>query len=107
MNTAIIKPQWGPLTIVLMVLGFMLWWPIGLAMLAYIIWGEKFGGSADKAQGWMNRQRAWACGPNGHANWRHGYSRHSTSGSAWRREAEAEGDYPAWGPESREELHRR
>jgi hypothetical protein len=59
MNTAIIKPQWGPLTIALMVLGFILWWPLGLAMLAYIIWGEKFGGSAEKAEAWMNRSRAW------------------------------------------------
>ena len=39
MNTAIIKPQWGPLTIALMVLGFVVWWPLGLAMLAYILWG--------------------------------------------------------------------
>ena len=34
MNTAIIKPQWGPLTIALMVLGFVVWWPLGLAALA-------------------------------------------------------------------------
>ena len=42
MNTAIIKPQWGPLTIALMVLGFVVWWPLGLAVLAYILWGERF-----------------------------------------------------------------
>ena len=29
MNTAIIKPQWGPLTIALMVLGFVVFWPLG------------------------------------------------------------------------------
>ena len=44
MNTAIIKPQWGPLTIALMVLGFVIWWPLGLAMLAYIIWGDRLDG---------------------------------------------------------------
>ena len=37
MNTTFIKPQWGPLTIALMVLGFVVFWPLGLAMLAYIL----------------------------------------------------------------------
>ena len=55
MNTAIIKPQWSPLTIALMVLGFIIFWPLGLAMLGYIIWGEKFGGSAEKAQAYWNK----------------------------------------------------
>ena len=31
------KPAW----IVLMVLGFILWWPIGLAILAYILWSGR------------------------------------------------------------------
>ena len=75
MHTAIIKPQWGPLTIALMVLGFIVWWPLGLAILAYILWGEMFGGSAEKAQGFVHRSKAWAeanCGPRN-------YQRH-----AWR-----------------------
>lgn len=55
MNTALIKPQWSPLTITLMVLGFILFWPIGLAVLGYILWGEKFGGSADQAQRYWNK----------------------------------------------------
>jgi hypothetical protein len=76
MNTAIIKPQWGPLTIALMVLGFVVWWPLGLAMLAYILWGEVFGGSAEKAEGWVNRQKAWCGGwqnarHNGYRGWQH------------------------------------
>jgi hypothetical protein len=64
MHTAIIKPQWSPLTIALMVLGFIVFWPLGLAMLAYIIWGERFGGSAERADAWVSRQRARAerCG---------------------------------------------
>jgi hypothetical protein len=84
MHTAIIKPQWGPLTIALMVLGFVIWWPLGLAVLAYILWGEMFGGSAEKAQGFVNRTRSWAenCGPKG----AHGFHRHggfrSYSGNA-------------------------
>jgi hypothetical protein len=76
MNTAIIKPQWGPLTIALMVLGFVVWWPLGLAVLGYILWGEKFGGSSEKAEAWVNKSRSW-CNEqksrhHGHqSNWRH------------------------------------
>jgi len=76
MSTAIIKPQWGFLSIVLMVLGFVVWWPLGLAMLAYVVWGEYFGGSAERAQAFVHRQRHWArtqCGPGG----RHGFRRSS------------------------------
>jgi Protein of unknown function (DUF2852) len=31
------KPIW----IALMILGFMVWWPIGLLVLAYLIWGRR------------------------------------------------------------------
>ena len=82
MHTAIIKPQWGPLTIALMVLGFVLWWPLGLAVLAYILWGEMFGGSAEKAQGFVNRSRSWAenCGPRANGFRHHGFR--NSSGNA-------------------------
>jgi hypothetical protein len=73
MNTAIIKPQWGPLTIALMVLGFVIFWPLGLAMLAYILWGEMFGGSSEKAQDFVSKSKSWCRGQSG----RHNYS-------AWR-----------------------
>ncbi len=36
-----LRPAWTPLTIGLMVLGFIIWWPLGLAMLAYIVWGDR------------------------------------------------------------------
>lgn len=36
-----LRPAWTPLTIALMVLGFVVFWPLGLAMLAYIIWGDR------------------------------------------------------------------
>ncbi|GGE21561.1 hypothetical protein GCM10011390_46120 [Aureimonas endophytica] len=38
---ALIRPAWTPATIALMVGGFMLYWPLGLAVLAYIIWGDR------------------------------------------------------------------
>lgn len=37
-----IRPAWTPATIALMVGGFIVFAPAGLAMLAYIIWGERF-----------------------------------------------------------------
>lgn len=82
MSTAIIKPAWSPLTVALMVLGFVTFWPLGLAMLAYILWGEKFGGSAEKAQEWVNSGKSW-CGKGGHGFKRSWNDRgHSASGNA-------------------------
>ena len=40
-HTAMIRPAWTPATIALMVLGFIIFWPLGLAMLAYILWGDR------------------------------------------------------------------
>ncbi|MEO9773684.1 DUF2852 domain-containing protein [Roseibium sp.] len=45
-----IKPAWTPATIGLMVLGFVVFWPLGLAMLAYILWGDRFEGLARDAR---------------------------------------------------------
>lgn len=46
-SSALIRPAWTPLTIAMMVLGFIIWWPLGLAMLAYILWGDKMGAAVD------------------------------------------------------------
>ena len=40
-SKALIRPAWTPATIALMVVGFMIYWPLGLAMIAYIIWGDR------------------------------------------------------------------
>ncbi|WP_206453785.1 DUF2852 domain-containing protein [Aurantimonas marina] len=40
-SQALIRPAWTPATIALMVVGFMIYWPLGLAMLAYILWGDR------------------------------------------------------------------
>jgi hypothetical protein len=40
-HTQALRPGWTPLTIALMVIGFVVFWPLGLAMLAYIIWGDR------------------------------------------------------------------
>jgi hypothetical protein len=36
-----LRPAWTPLTILLMVLGFFIFWPLGFIMLAYILWGDR------------------------------------------------------------------
>ena len=33
------KGRWTPLAVAAAVLGFVVWWPIGLAVIAYIMWG--------------------------------------------------------------------
>ncbi len=40
-HASMIRPAWTPATIAMMVIGFMLFWPLGLAMLAYILWGDR------------------------------------------------------------------
>ncbi|MBB3937417.1 DUF2852 domain-containing protein [Aureimonas phyllosphaerae] len=40
-SQALIRPAWTPATIALMVLGFIVYWPLGLAMIAYILWGDR------------------------------------------------------------------
>ena len=49
-KNCMIKPAWTPATIGLMVLGFVVFWPLGLAMLAYILWGDRFEGMARDAK---------------------------------------------------------
>ena len=87
MNTAVIKPEWSPLTIVLMLLGFVVFWPLGLAVLAYILWGQRFSGSGDRAERWINRQKQWAgrCGSH-HGFAGQGFSSGNAAFDAYREE---------------------
>lgn len=41
-QSALLRPDWTPATVALMVLGFVVFWPLGLAMLAYIMFGDRF-----------------------------------------------------------------
>ncbi|MGH6926447.1 MAG: DUF2852 domain-containing protein [Propylenella sp.] len=40
------RGRWTALNIVLMIIGFAVFWPLGLAMLAWIIWGDEIGAKA-------------------------------------------------------------
>jgi hypothetical protein len=57
-TSALIRPAWTPATIALMVIGFMVFWPLGLAMLAYIIWGDRLDGFKRDAN--QATDRMWA-----------------------------------------------
>lgn len=55
-----IRPAWTPATIGLMVLGFVAWWPLGLAMLSYILWGDRMHRLVEDARGQF-RSAGWGC----------------------------------------------
>ncbi|NRP69183.1 hypothetical protein ILFOPFJJ_00047 [Ensifer psoraleae] len=57
-QSALIRPDWTPATIALMVLGFVVFWPLGLAMLAYILFGEKLRAFKKNANGSVDRMCA-------------------------------------------------
>ncbi len=59
-----LRPAWTPVTIAILVIGFMIFWPLGLAMVAYIVWGDRipeirrhFGGMSSE------QTRSRRCGP--------------------------------------------
>ncbi len=45
------RGRWTGLNIVLMIIGFAVFWPLGLAMLAYIIWGDEIRAKAEEVKG--------------------------------------------------------
>ena len=69
MTNALIRPAWTPVTIAMMIIGFMIFWPLGLAMIAYIIWGDRLdqfksdvNDVTERASGMFSRG-AKSCGP--------------------------------------------
>ena len=45
------RGRWSALNIVLMVIGFAVFWPLGLAMLAWIVWGDEIGRKTEELKG--------------------------------------------------------
>lgn len=87
-QSALIRPDWTPATIALMVLGFIVFWPLGLAMLAYILFGERLRAfkrhANERADGFF--AKGWSGGCRGGA--RH-HARHYSTGNVafddWRK----------------------
>lgn len=82
------KPAW----ITVMILGFVLFWPVGLAILAYLIWSGRMGCGNHGGPG------RWFCSPEGNIE-RNGRSR--------RRRQKAQGSGNSAFDEYREETLRR
>jgi Protein of unknown function (DUF2852) len=70
-----LRPAFTPLTIILMVIGFAVAWPLGLVMLAYMLWGSRIPEVRGHFDG---MKRDWSadrgCGPR---NFRGGYTSRS------------------------------
>jgi len=74
-HTQALRPGWTPLTIALMVLGFFVFWPLGLAMLAYILWGDRLPEFRRSAEGVRDdfKRSFRGCGWQGRHEQRHGF----------------------------------
>lgn len=46
--------RWTTFNTIAMILGFVLFWPLGLAMLAYIVWGDRMTGNLATARDRMD-----------------------------------------------------
>ena len=71
----LIRPDWTPATIALMVLGFIVFWPLGLAMLAYILFGDRLHAfkreANDKMDGFYKSCRRGGWHGRGGRGWHH------------------------------------
>ena len=61
------RGRWSALNVVLMIIGFALFWPLGLAMLAWIIWGDEIGRKTQDLKGqfqsYAGRASSFRAGP--------------------------------------------
>ncbi|MEJ0096798.1 MAG: DUF2852 domain-containing protein [Bauldia sp.] len=73
-----LRPSWTPLTIILMLIGFAVAWPLGFLMLAYILFGSRIPQVREHFEG---MRRDW-CGPSGWRDRGHDASSASPSGNA-------------------------
>ena len=71
------KPAW----IAVMVLGFILFWPIGLGILFYMLWSGRMGCWKDGGAGrWHNERKRYR---DGFKKWRHGRNSEPATSSAF------------------------
>ncbi|WP_081159057.1 DUF2852 domain-containing protein [Ensifer aridi] len=82
-QSALIRPDWTPATIALMVLGFIVFWPLGLAMLAYILFGDKLKAFKKDANDGVNRMCA-GFRRNHRSHWAHHHRTGNVAFDDWR-----------------------
>jgi hypothetical protein len=58
MTSNIRQRRWTPLAVFAVVMGFVVWWPLGMLAIGYILWGGSVDGLVDEAaeriKSWMN-----------------------------------------------------
>lgn len=52
--------RWTALSVALTAIGFVVFWPLGLAMVVYVLWGEKIAACARGSEGAFDRFRKTA-----------------------------------------------
>lgn len=62
-TTTIRAKRWTPLGIFATIIGFVLWWPVGLAILGYILWGGSIDGLIDDAIARLRETLKSGCKP--------------------------------------------
>jgi Protein of unknown function (DUF2852) len=78
--------RWSAFEIAAMVLGFIVFWPIGLAILGYKLWQSKMGGPDMQTvaqRGWSQARSAWTGATPGPQSWGFGSSGNSAF-DAWK-----------------------
>jgi len=60
-HTLTLRPAFTPFTIVLMVILFMVAWPLGLLMLAYLLWGDRLSFDGTATTGAKRSARSAGC----------------------------------------------
>lgn len=73
------KPAW----IALMIVSFIIWWPIGLAALAFLLWSGRMGCGCHGHMSWQERRERWRAMRDEWRAMRHGgYGGMPSSGNA-------------------------
>lgn len=91
------RSRWRPLEVAAIVLGFIIWWVLGLALLLWKLWRTRQGRPADIIEAartmeekvmrtWPEKARRWGCSSKrdtAQRNWSHSRSAHATGNSAF------------------------
>jgi hypothetical protein len=60
MTTQSRQRRWTPLAIFAVIMGFVVWWPLGLLAIGYILWGGSIDGlldnAAEEVKAWLRRK---------------------------------------------------
>jgi Protein of unknown function (DUF2852) len=72
--------RWNAFEIIAVVLGLIVFWPIGLAILGYKLWQSRMGGPDVQTvaeRGWSQARKAWGGTVSGSRSWSYGSSGNS------------------------------